>query len=119
LFPWGDDIDLDAVNCADSYSDRLLVTYDAWLEEHSTGRLREAFTRPVGDHQRNRSPYGVQQMAGNVWEFTSTVLPDRGEAVICGGSFDNPCRAAQASSKGLTRLRVSSNAIGFRCVEDL
>jgi formylglycine-generating enzyme required for sulfatase activity len=61
----------------------------------------------------------VRQMAGNVWEYTSTVLADRGEAVICGGSFDNPYRAVQASSKGLARLRVSSNAVGFRCVEDL
>jgi hypothetical protein len=39
-------------------------------------------------------------MAGNVWEFTATVLEDLNEAVICGGSFDNPYRALQASSKG-------------------
>lgn len=119
LFPWGDDIDLDAVNCADAYSDRPLVTYEAWLEEHSRGRLHEAFTRPVHANVRNRSPFGMHQMVGNVWELTSTVLTDRGDVVICGGSFDNPCRAVQASSKGLNRLRGSSNAIGFRCVEDL
>ena len=58
-------------------------------------------------------------MAGNVWEWTSTVLEDLGEAVICGGSFDNPYRAVQASSKGTYRLRGASNAVGFRCVQDL
>jgi formylglycine-generating enzyme required for sulfatase activity len=58
-------------------------------------------------------------MAGNVWEWTSTVLDELGEATIRGGSFDNPYRAVQASSKGLFRRRGCSNAVGFRCVEDL
>ncbi|WP_433151916.1 formylglycine-generating enzyme family protein [Actinomadura nitritigenes] len=119
LFPWGDAIDLEAVNCADAYSGRPLITYETWLEEHDRGNLREAFPRPVDAHERNRSPIGVHQMVGNVWERTSTVLPDRGESVICGGSFDNPYRAVQASSKALARWGVSSNAVGFRCVEEL
>lgn len=119
LFPWGDEIDFQAVNCADSYSDRALISYETWLEEHDRGHLRDAFPVPVDTHQRNRSPSGVHQMVGNVWERTSTVLTDRNESVICGGSFDNPYRAVQTSSKGLAGLRISSNAIGFRCVEDL
>ena len=44
-------------------------------------------------------------MSGNVWEFTATVLEDLNEAVICVGSFDNPYRAVQASSKGTYRRR--------------
>jgi Sulfatase-modifying factor enzyme 1/NACHT domain len=119
LFPWGDDIDLDAVNCADAYSGRPLVTYEAWLEEHDRGALSEAFPGSVRAFERNRSPFGVHQMAGNVWEFTSTVLEARGDVVICGGSFDNPYRAVQTSSKGLFRLRGSSNAVGFRCVQEM
>jgi formylglycine-generating enzyme required for sulfatase activity len=58
-------------------------------------------------------------MSGNVWELTATILPGVSEAVICGGSFDNPYRAVQASSKGTYRLRGASNAVGFRCVQDL
>lgn len=119
LFPWGDEIDLDAVNCADAYSTRPLVTYETWLEERNRGGVRDAFAVPVDAFEKNRSPFGVHQMAGNVWEFTSTVLRDRGDVVICGGSFDNPYRAVQASSKGLGRLRVSSNVVGFRCVQEL
>jgi formylglycine-generating enzyme required for sulfatase activity len=61
----------------------------------------------------------VREMAGNVWEFTGTVFGDLNEAVICGGSFDNPYRAVQASSKGSYRRRGASNAVGFRCVEEL
>ena len=119
LFPWGDDIDLTAVNCADSWSDHLLITYEAWREELDRGQLATAVPGPVSAHPANISPFGIREMAGNVWEFTATVLEDRGEAVICGGSFDNPYRALQASSKGTYLLRGASNAVGFRCVQDL
>ncbi|MCP2337526.1 hypothetical protein FHU30_002874 [Actinomadura rupiterrae] len=118
LFPWGDDIDLDAVHCADAYAGHALVTYEAWLAEHERGNLRHALPHAVDTHPRNRSPIGVRHMAGNVWELTSTTLGQDDMVVICGGGFDNPYRAVQASSKGLYRRHGSSNVVGFRCVED-
>jgi hypothetical protein len=36
------------------------------------------------------SHYGIREMVGNVRELTAAVLEDLNEAVICGGSFDNP-----------------------------
>jgi hypothetical protein len=119
LFPWGDDIDITRVNCADAWSDQPLVTYDAWRQQASEGRLRDARPSAVDAHIANVSPFGIREMAGNVWEYTSTVLEDLNEAVICGGSFDNPYRALQSSSKGTYRRRGASNAVGFRCVRDL
>ena len=97
LFPWGDQVDLTIVNCADSWSGRPLITYETWRAENGHGRLKDTLPSPVDNHP------------GNVWEWTAT----------CGGSFDNPYRAVQASSKGTYRRRGCSNAVGFRCVEDL
>lgn len=74
---------------------------------------------PVDAHPGNVSPFGIREMAGNVWEITGTVLDELNEVVICGGSYDNPYRALQASAKGLTRRQGPSNAVGFRCVEEL
>lgn len=119
LFPWGDQVDVAAVNCADSWSDRELITYEAWREELDRGGLKDALPGPVDAHPLNVSPFGLREMAGNVWEFTGTLLEDQGEVVICGGSFDNPFRAVQVSSKGTYRRRGASNAVGFRCAEDL
>ena len=119
LFPWGDQVDLSVVNCADSWSDHPLITYEAWREELDRGRLKDALPGPVDAHPGNVSPFGVREMAGNVWELTATVLDAQDEAVICGGSFDNPYRAVQSSSKGTYRRRGASNAVGFRCAEDL
>ncbi|WP_433420892.1 SUMF1/EgtB/PvdO family nonheme iron enzyme [Microtetraspora malaysiensis] len=119
LFPWGDDIDLEIVSCADSWSGRTLITYEAWREELDRGRLAQAMPGSVDAHPGNVSPYGLREMAGNVWEITGTTLDHRDEVVICGGSYDNPYRAVQASSKGLARRYGRSNVIGFRCVEEV
>jgi hypothetical protein len=118
LFPWGDEVDVSVVNCADSWSDHPLITYAAWREEHDRGRLAEALPGPVDAHPGNTSPFGVRELGGNVWEWTSTVLDDRNEAVVCGGSFDNPYRAVQASAKGAYRRRGASSVVGFRCAEE-
>ena len=118
LFPWGDTLDLAAVNCADSASGRPLVTYEVWKEEIDNGRLRNSAPTSVTAHPANRSPFAVRGMAGNVWEWTATVFDDINSVVICGGSYDNPYRAVQTSSKALYRRRGASNAVGFRCVQD-
>lgn len=119
LFPWGDEPDFQAANCVDAWLGRPVVTYAVWRAASERNQLGNAWVTPVDDHPENRSPYGIRGMAGNVWEWTATSLDDPGEAVICGGSYDNPLRAVQASSKALFRRRGASNVVGFRCVEDL
>ncbi len=118
LFPWGDMLDLDAVNCADAWSGRPLVTYEVWKQEIDDGRLKECAPTKVTDHPRNQSPCDVKGMSGNVWEWTETVFDNLNSAVICGGSYDNPYRAVQVSSKALYVRRGCSNAVGFRCVRE-
>ncbi|WP_245790901.1 SUMF1/EgtB/PvdO family nonheme iron enzyme [Streptomyces monashensis] len=119
LFPWGDAPDGTRVNCADTWVGRPVVTYQAWYRDFAGDAVRRAGATPVDERPGNRSPFGVLDMVGNCWEWTSTSLDDPGEAVICGGSYDNPMRAVQSSSKGIYRKRGASNAVGFRCVQDL
>ncbi|WP_261988659.1 formylglycine-generating enzyme family protein [Streptomyces sp. wa22] len=119
LFPWGDAPDAALVNCADSWVGHSVVTYQAWYEDFAGDAVRRAWVTPATERPGNRSPFGVVDMVGNCWEWTSTSLGDPGEAVICGGSYDNPMRAVQVSSKGIYRKRGGSNAVGFRCVEDV
>ncbi|WP_234318898.1 SUMF1/EgtB/PvdO family nonheme iron enzyme [Streptomyces sp. NRRL S-237] len=119
LFPWGDTPDNTRVNCADTWVGRSVVTYQAWYRDFAGDAVRRAGATAVNERQMNRSPFGVLGMVGNCWEWTSTSLDDPGEAVICGGSYDNPMRAVQTSSKGIYRKRGGSNAVGFRCAQDI
>ena len=118
LFPWGDQVDTSLVNCADSWSDHPLVTYGAWREEHDRGRLvrgaSRAGQRPPGQHLPVRRPGTGRQRVGMDLHRPGR----RDEAVVCGGSFDNPYRAVQASSKGTYRRRGASSVVGFRCAQD-
>ncbi|MBE9138757.1 SUMF1/EgtB/PvdO family nonheme iron enzyme [Nodosilinea sp. LEGE 07088] len=75
-----------------------------------------AGTSPVGDFPLSRSPYGIDDMAGNVFEFTSTPAAGESAAVMKGCSWDDLpgfCRAAYSH----TRPRQSRHILfGFRLV---
>ncbi|MGH7927031.1 MAG: SUMF1/EgtB/PvdO family nonheme iron enzyme [Candidatus Binatia bacterium] len=119
LFPWGDELDITRLNCADTWSGRPLVTYEAWRREIDDGALMTGGPTAVDAHQDNVSEFGIREMSGNVWEWSGTILSRTRSAVICGGSYDNPGRAVQASSKGLYTRNGCSNAVGFRCARSM
>jgi sulfatase modifying factor 1 len=87
-------------------------------------------TSPVGAF--GAAPSGLTDMAGNVWEWTSSWYvpygaPDResadgqGERVSRGGSFlcsPQFCQGYRASARNHTTPDTSLENIGFRCVAD-
>jgi formylglycine-generating enzyme required for sulfatase activity len=99
LYPWGNEFLPENCNCSESAS---------------------SGTRPVDAHPGGASPYGVMDMAGNVWEWTSSLYePGADWRVLKGGSWDyKGFKDARASARIYFGPTFRSGAIGFRCAWD-
>ncbi len=72
----------------------------------------------VGRFPTGNSPYGVADMAGNVWEMTSTVF-DSESHVMRGGSFLNADADVRTVVGWAARDEArGTNWLGSRCVMD-
>ena len=86
------------------------------VERCNTRRSALWRTTPVGQYgQSAASPYGAEDMAGNVWEWTETAWGDH--RVTRGGSFlDDPMHAA-CGYRGRELPHDCSIDLGFRCAK--
>lgn len=86
-------------------------------------------TLPVGTRPAGASPYGVLDMAGNVWEWVADTYhgsydgaPTDGtawlggtERVFRGASFLSPAQALRATNRSHMAPNLATDALGFRC----
>ncbi len=111
LFPYGDTFDAKKSNSPQSGIGRLI---------------------PVGSFPQGRSPYGLSDVAGNVWEWTDTWYqpypgnshpsPNYGEQykVVRGGSYVD-CSfyrcglSAPTFNRGFFKRETKNSGFGFRC----
>ena len=103
-----------------------------WGNEWSFKKLasREGgYTEPVpaGKFPQGQSPFGVMDMAGNVWEWTSDKeqpYPYKGPSsegnlkIFKGGSWSHDKKYARCSMRYLAARDGWANDLGFRCVMD-
>lgn len=73
-------------------------------------------TAPVGSYPEGASPFGVLDMAGNVWEWTANAFPDRpDERAIRGGGWGNNPYCLRVSYRHGNPPDFSLDMVGFRC----
>ncbi|MEO8351544.1 MAG: SUMF1/EgtB/PvdO family nonheme iron enzyme [Chthoniobacteraceae bacterium] len=123
IFPWGDHFNAGHfANFADAR------TAFAWRE----ARLDDGYaeTAPVGSYQRGAGPFGLEDMAGNVFEWcldgfenyrgkqaTNPRGPkDSQRRIYRGGSWKSRIASLRTTARAFNLPHYSSNDVGFRIV---
>ena len=77
-------------------------------------------TAPVGSFRQGRSPFGLDDMIGNVWEWTSSPFPgDPKKRSIRGGGWGNNPYCLRAAYRHANPPEIGLDMVGFRCAGDL
>ena len=120
-FPWGNRLDAnDLANFADANKNL------PWSER--TINCGFAETSPVGSFPRGASPFGMEDMAGNVWEWClDCLIPHPGrersnprgpldglKQIYRGGSWKSRITSLRTSNRAHNAPAYSANDVGFR-----
>lgn len=96
-YPWGNDFDVSRCNTL----------------ETATGS-----TTPVDRYSNGISPEGCYDMAGNIWEWTSSLAEVGHEAyIIKGGAWCDAADNTRSASRKSLRPELRYGSVGFRCVQ--
>ncbi len=122
-YPWGEQIGQGTLaNFADAN------TTFPWRDTQVNDGYAE--TSPVGNYLEGASPFGLDDMAGNVWEWcldyydaykggekTNPRGPQHGsQRVYRGGSWKSRFASLKTTARGYNQPTYASNDVGFRVV---
>jgi len=126
LYPWGNQIEGGEANyCVNNCLNQGLV--------YSLPDDGFADTAPVGTFEKDKSPYGIYDLAGNVAEWVADFYSDTykltkasrlpnptgpasgRDVVLMGGSFDSPPEGISAAVTGAVYPGSAWHTFGFRC----
>lgn len=110
-YPWGNTLTKD-----DMAARANAGTYKCCAASKMDGYER---TAPVGSFPAGRSPFSLDDMAGNVWEWTSSPFPgDPNERVIRGGGWGNDPYCLRTAYRHGNSPSFGLDMVGFRCAAD-
>jgi len=126
-YPWG--------NHEAFYNGKWHANYAVHYNWEQRGEDGFEFTSPVGSYPQGASPYGLLDMAGNVWEWCedwyegdyyrkSTIKnpkgPEKGNLlVVRGGSWSYKARYLRCAQRGNVKHSNRYDYVGFRLCQNI
>lgn len=108
-FPWGDDPPTQEGEAGRANFGTVACCAPDDTDGHTT-------TAPVGSFPRGRSPFGIDDMAGNVWEWVSDRVPGTvGQVALRGGGWGNNPYCLRVSYRHANPPDIGLDMVGFRC----
>ncbi len=122
IYPWGNEFKPGYCNVN---ADTNRAAFKALLCKLPATNGGSHFKRVGGSFPKGASPYGCQDMSGNVWEWVSDVWADKsvlglrraeeGRGIIRGGACQYSPTEARTSHQGFEALEATCHDVGFRC----
>lgn len=111
IYPWGNERPR-----SDHEHRANFGTISCCAADAQDGYLR---TAPIGKFALGDSAFGLSDMAGNVWEWTSTAFPGRPKQVVLrGGGWGNNPYCLRVSYRHANPPDIGLNMVGIRCAAD-
>jgi formylglycine-generating enzyme required for sulfatase activity len=114
-YPWGDEIQR---NQANYYSSRDIFEKLAGKSDTTPVGFYNGQTYDGYETLDGASPYGLYDMAGNVWQWTGDVYPDQHYRYMRGGSKENYEYNLRVWTRNSAGPGYLSPSVGFRCARE-
>ncbi len=122
IYPWGNEF---KPGCCNVNTDTNRAASKTLLCKLPATNGGSHFKLPSGSFPKGASPYGCQDMSGNVWEWVSEVWVDKNflglrrsqdsRGIIRGGAYQYSRHEARTSHQGFEALEATCHDVGFRC----
>ena len=131
IYPWGDQWDRQRCNSAERHHggefENVAAWWDWWKPIRDAKETPGLFSSPVGIYAAGASPYGLLDMAGNVWEWCDAWFEaypgsqaqhedfGRQYRVVRGGSWRNDRINLRCAYRVRYQPQSRDSNVGFRC----